>query len=227
MDGEYRNTTGLTRRVALTLAGRVLATAGVGGPITSQALAGASAAAAPAPENDSYLGFMDVACERLDGQWSAVRGAYEPTVGGYSTLVNARMLQVHANAAAIGHTGASRNDARALSLVSVLLASPAPWRTEGNSITRKDKMFHVPGWTESLKEPNAAIDKAVDPQVAEALAAAWRAAEILGMDPGMRQQITEHVSGCARGPFFRYPSVRLNQLNWNCALYALDAELSG
>ncbi|MGH2832870.1 MAG: hypothetical protein ACRDK2_08855, partial [Solirubrobacteraceae bacterium] len=170
---------------------------------------------------------MDVVCERLDGQWSAVRGAYEPTVGGYSTLVNARMLQVHANAAAIGHTGASRNDARALSLVSVLLASPAPWRTEGNSITRKDKMFHVPGWTESLKEPNAAMDKAVDPQVAEALAAAWRAAEILGMDPGMRQQITEHVSGCARGPFFRYPSVRLNQLNWNCALYALDAELSG
>lgn len=227
MGGRYRNATGLTRRGALTFAGRVLATAGVGGSITSQAFRSASAAAAPGPENDRYLDFMDMVCERLDGQWSVVRGAYQPTVGGYSTLVNARMLQVHANAAAVGHAGPARNDARALSLMSVLLASPAPWRTEGNSITRKDKMFHVPGWTESLKEPNAAMDKAVDPQVAEALAAAWRAAEILGMDPDTHQQITEHVSGCARGPFFRYPSVRLNQLNWNCALYALDAELTG
>lgn len=227
MDGDVRNTAALTRRGALTLAGGVLATAGVGGSITSPALTNARATAASEPENGIYLDFMDMVCERLNGQWSTVRGVYWPTVGGYSTLVNARMLQVHANAAVIGHTGPSRNDARVLSLVAVLLASPAPWRTEGNSVTRKDKMFHIPGWTESLKEPNAAMDKAVDPQVAEALAAAWRAAEILGMDPDTRQQIIEHVSGCARGPFFRYPSIRLNQLNWNSALYALDAELTG
>ncbi len=31
----------------------------------------------------------------------------------------------------------------------------------------------------------------------------------------------------ARCSFFRYPGIRLNQLNWNCALYALDAELTG
>jgi len=190
-------------------------------------LVSTNAKAATGTGNDVYLAFMDTISSRLQDQWSIGRGAYRPTVGGYSTLVNARMLQVHANAAEVGHTGPSRNDARALSLVSVLLTGPSPWRTVGDAYTEQDKMFHIPGWTESLNEPDAAMDKAVDPQVAEALTAAWRAREILGMDDQTSQTLVEHVSSCARGPFFRYPGIRLNQLNWNCALYALDAELTG
>jgi hypothetical protein len=225
MDGSPRNAPLLTRRRALALGARTVLAGSMAGPLSS--LTPARAQAASGTENDVFLAFMDTVSARLADQWSDTRGAYHPTVGGYSTLVNARMLQVHANAAAVGHTGPSRNDARALSLVSVLLASPSPWRTVGDAYTRQDKMFHIPGWTESLNEPDAAMDKAVDPQVAEALTAAWRAAEVLGMDEQTRQTLVEHVSTCARGPFFRYPGIRLNQLNWNCALYSLDAELTG
>ncbi len=225
MDRSSRIAPLLTRRRALALGARTVLAGSVAGPLSS--LASASAEAAAGTRNDVFLSFMDTVCARLSDQWSVERGAYHPTVGGYSTLVNARMLQVHANAAVVGHSGPSRNDARALSLVSVLLASPAPWRTVGDAYTRRDKMFHIPGWTESLKEPDAAMDKAVDPQVAEALTAAWRAAAVIGIDEKTSQTLVEHVSSCARGPFFRYPGIRLNQLNWNCALYSLEAELTG
>ena len=39
--------------------------------------------------------------------------------------------------------------------------------------------------------------------------------------------IADRVSRCARGPFFRFPNVRLNQINWNCELYAHAATVTG
>jgi hypothetical protein len=174
----------------------------------------------------SYLAFMDTVVARILSQWSESHSAYRPLGGTYSTVVNARMLQTHAGAALAGHSGASRDDERARRLVATLLSSPCPWRTAGAN-TRHDKMFHLPGWITSLTDPEAVMDKAVDPQVAQALVAAWRAGAILQLDAATLQQIVQAVSGTARCAFFRYPGIRLNQLNWNCALYALDAELTG
>jgi hypothetical protein len=185
--------------------------------------------AVAAPANDavqSYLAFMDTVVARIHSQWSPAHGAYHPMGGTYATVVNARMLQVHAVAALAGHEGASRDDERARRLVATLLSSPVPWRTAGAN-RRHDKMFHLPGWITSLTDPEAVMDKAVDPQVAQALAAAWRAGSVLQLEAGTLQQIVQDVSGAARCSFFRYPGIRLNQLNWNCALYALDAELTG
>jgi hypothetical protein len=182
-----------------------------------------------ATDNDdvqSYLAFMDTVVARIHSQWSETYGAYRPIGGTYAAVVNARMLQTHAGAALAGHTGASRDDERARRLVATLLSSPCPWRTAGAN-TRHDKMFHLPGWITSLTDPEAVMDKAVDPQVAQALVAAWRAGSTLQLDAATLQQIVQAVSGVARCAFFRYPGIRLNQLNWNCALYALDAELTG
>lgn len=208
----------LLARAAGATAGLALArTAGLAQP----------AAAAPADEAVRfYLTFMDTVVERIHSQWSESHGAYHPMGGTYATVVNARMLQVHAVAALAGHEGASRDDERARRLVATLTSSPVPWRTAGAN-TRHDKMFHLPGWVTSLTDPQAVMDKAVDPQVAQALVAAWRAGSVLGLDAGTLQQIVADVSGAARCSFFRYPGIRLNQLNWNCALYALDAELTG
>ncbi len=174
----------------------------------------------------SYLAFMDTVVARIHPQWSEWRGAYRAPGGTFATVINARMLQVHAGAAAAGHNGASRDDERARRLVATLLSSPAPWRTSGVGVPH-EKMFHLPGWTTSLTDPDAVMDKAVDPQVAQALVAAWRAGATLGLPEATLQQIQQAVSAVARCSFFRYPGIRLNQLNWNCALYALDAELTG
>jgi hypothetical protein len=190
----------------------------------------AAAAAAPAaPEDEAvafYLTFMDTVVARVYSQWSETYNAYRAPGGTYSTVINARMLQVHATAAAAGHTGASRDDERTRQLVATLLKSPVPYRISGAN-TRHDKMFHLPGWITSLTDPEAVMDKAVDPQVAQALTEAWRAGAVLGLEAATLGQIVDAVSATARCAFFRYPGIRLNQLNWNCALYALDAELTG
>jgi hypothetical protein len=216
----------LTRRQLLARGAGVAA----GAALARSGVAGASARdVAPAPGGEavaSYLAFMDAVVARLLPEWSQTYRAYHPKGGTYATVVNARMLQVHATAALAGHEGPSRDDERARVLIATLMSSPSPWRTAGAN-TRHDKMFHLPGWTTSLTDPNAVMDKAVDPQVAQALVAAWRAGATLQLEPATLQEIVQAVSGVARCAFFRYPGIRLNQLNWNCALYALDAELTG
>ncbi len=71
------------------------------------------------------------------------------------------------------------------------------------------------------------MDKAIDPKVAEGLTAAWRARAVLGLGPELEARIVAAVDAVARGPFFRYPYVRLNQINWNAELYACAATLTG
>ena len=44
-----------------------------------------------------------------------------------------------------------------------------------------DPQFHNPGWVESLGTRDAAMDKSIDPKVAEALMYAWRARDVLGL----------------------------------------------
>lgn len=224
----------LTRRVML---GR---SAAVAGGLALGALAGrvalpTSAQTAGAPGDPAagidwmaadYWKLADRVTHRMDRRWREAEGAYSPVASPVSTTANAAMLTVHATAALLDHQGESRNDERAASLVAQLVDSPAPWR--GVKVAKNgDKMFHRPGWTQSLRDPRAHQDKAIDPKVADALALAHRAGDTLGLDQAVRERIVDQVDRCARGSFFRYPNVRLNQINWNCELYAVAAQLTG
>ena len=173
-----------------------------------------------------YWSLADSIMERIGTRWNAQRGAYGPYTDSYSTAFNATLLTVHATAALHGHEGPAREDERAVALVETLLSSPAPYRGEG-SPRRDDKMFHTPGWTSSLAHPGAFQDKAIDPKVAEGLVIARRAGDTLGLSVDQRALIAARVDRVARGRFFAYPNVRLNQINWNCELYALAAEVTG
>ena len=88
-------------------------------------------------------------------------------------------------------------------------------------------MFHSPGWVTDLDTFRSTQDKSVDPKVAEALLAAWRARDVLGLRPDVVARIVDCVDRVARGRFFRFPSVRLNQINWNAELYVAAAALTG
>ncbi len=186
----------------------------------------AAARAVPAPPltDADYFAVSDAIVTALEPAWSEREGAYS-TAGWSTTIGNAALLTVFATAAAQGHAGPSRNDARARRLVTLLTGEPPFFTAAAPPVA--DKMFHTPGWTENLGGRYLSMDKSVDPKVAEALALAWGARDALGLDRATADTIVAEVDAVARTPFFRYPNVRLNQINWNAELYALDATLTG
>ena len=175
--------------------------------------------------DDDYLAFADRIAERLDRTWDPADGRYLMGNRGLDSIYNAALLAVHATAALCGHVGPARNDARARRLAERLTASP-PFFT-GPAAPVPDSMFHTPGWTGNMVGSYGAMDKAIDPKVAEALALTWRARDVLGLAPETAARISEVISGVAHGPFFRFPTVRLNQINWSAELYAYEAQVTG
>jgi hypothetical protein len=180
---------------------------------------------AAAFDAEGYLRVADRFATRLAPAWSQADGYYVSGSPALESRLNAAMLVVHATAARFGHEGAARDDARARRLAQVLTASPpffngpaAPW---------PDPMFHTPGWLGNLVPGYTVMDKAIDPKIAEGLAAAWQARAALGLDPVTTATIVAEISAVAHGPFFRFPNVRLNQINWPLELDAYNALVTG
>ncbi len=171
-----------------------------------------------------YFALADRIQRRLNHTWHRERQAYSSGGQHIDAIYNAAILSVHAVAAELGHVGPARNDARARALVARLCASP-PYvaaRPPGGGTMR-----HGPGWLADLGTLDSPQDKAIDPKVAEGLFCAWRARAALALPPETVSLIADRINRVARGRFFRYPSVRLNQINWNAELYAYAAAVGG
>src|SRR3954454_8093810 len=212
-----------TRRVFLAQAGAVALT-----PMLTK-VAWAAPVAAPAvgdpPLTDAqYLALADRIMQRLNHTWVRSRSSYSAGSLNIGVIYNAALLTVHATAAGAGHTGRSRNDERARLLVDQLTSAP-PFFVGGRG--NRGKMYHSPGWLSDLDTFNSPQDKSVDPKVAEGLAAAWRAREVLQRTPQQVERLAHCVNVVARDRFFRYPQVRLNQSNWPAELYSNAALLTG
>ena len=57
-----------------------------------------------------------------------------------------------------------------------------------------DPQFHNPGWVESMGTRDAAMDKSIDPKVAEALMYAWRARDALRLPQETVDLIADRIS---------------------------------
>jgi hypothetical protein len=175
--------------------------------------------------DEDYFAVSDEVVQRLNRTWDESELVYSGGGRVINVIYNAAMLVIHAAAAGRGYSGPSRNDERARVLTARLCESPPFFA--GRTLPHPDSMFHTPGWLGDLDTFDSPMDKAIDPKVAEALTAAWRARDVLGLDPAVVERLRGCVDAVARGPFFRYPSVRLNQINWNAELYACAAALTG
>ena len=180
---------------------------------------------APPLRDADYLALADEVVRRLDRTWVQEERTYSAGGRVIDVIYNAALLVVHAVAAERGHQGPARNDERARLIAERLCESPPFF--SGRELPNPDTMFHTPGWLGDLWTYDSPMDKAFDPKVAEALTAAWRAREVLGLTPAAVARIVTCVDSVARGSFFRFPSVRLNQINWNAELYAHAATLTG
>jgi hypothetical protein len=173
-----------------------------------------------------YWSFADWLATYFDSLWDPDRSYYRSGGGTVGRIYhNSALLTTHAIAALTRHNGASRHDARAARLARRLCDSP-PW-SERTSPSIPDPQFHVPGWTESLGTTDANMDKSIDPKAAEALMYAWRARDVLRLPAETVSLIEDRIARCARGDFFRFPNIRLNQINWHSEMYAHLATVTG
>jgi hypothetical protein len=171
----------------------------------------------------------DAATTPIDGLWNADQGAYV-VAGVARARLNAEMLLVHSYAALAGRTGPDAHPERVEALVKLLTGpmyvptldgkvAPAP--APGHSVT-----IHAPGFADPVGGL-VSMHQALDAVAARALAAAWRARDIVGLSQESRDLIVDRVSAVARSPFWRSPSRLLNQINWSADLYAADATVTG
>ena len=193
-------------------------------PLRAAAAATPTLGAPPLTDAD-YLALADDVLLRLERTWREDEEVYSSGGGGLDAIYNAALLTVHATAALHGHDGPARNDERARLLATRLCQSPPFF--DGQALPHPDRMFHTPGWLGDLYTYDSPMDKAYDPKIAEGLTLAWRTRDVIGLPPETAARIVHCVDSVARGPFFRFPSVRLNQINWNAELYACAAELTG
>jgi hypothetical protein len=180
-----------------------------------------AALAAPPATDAAYWAFADRIQPLLDPRWSP-QGGYYTSPGDGETSFNGNLLLTHAAAAAAGHTGPSRQDERARALAARLLQAP-PFRP-GATIARDQT--HDWGWGDRMDRPafqHAVIDNAV----ARGLGNAWLARDALGLPPETADGIRRALDAAANGPFYTYPALRLNQVNWPVELQAWAHAVSG
>ena len=190
------------------------------------ALAGALIAAPAAPavsfDDATYWAFADRMQQRLEGTWDGERGHYRPGGGGTDLSVNAEMLLTHSVAALEGHTGASRQDARARAIAKRLVSAPAFRETP----IRSSRHGHAPGWGNSL-QGGSEQHLVYDAGVMDALAFAYRARRALDLPEQTVEMIRDRVRRVAAGAYWRWPALKLNQMNWHILVFAADATVNG
>src|SRR6266540_428183 len=186
-----------------------------------------SAVSSPPLRDADYWQFADWLQGALDRLWNEAHQTYTT-----DARLSACVLMTHAIAALKGHDGGSRDDARARALALALCESP-PFRPARNgrptrhTDPRSESQAHAPGWVSSVAQADSPQHITVDPKVARALYYAWRARDELNLPPSTVDRIVQCVSSVAHSPFFRYPNVRLNQINFAAELQACAASMTG
>lgn len=208
-----------------TLAG-ALASCGDGGG--SNPVSGGEDIAAPL-DDDGYWAFADQLAETLNDTWSDDDRAYRVDGDRFLTVHNAEFLLTHSVAALKDHDGPARQDDRCRELLERISEEP-PWlqRRPANAgekdnrvkATRIGPQFHTPGWLKLMDGGNLQMDKSIEPRVAEAMVYAHEARETLDLSDDLVRLMKRRVRDAAYAKFFRYPSVRLNQIDWQADIYA-------
>jgi hypothetical protein len=236
--GEVEVDAGRTRRSFLAT-GALAALGAAGGlarpwPVTVAAaarsvepVAGMAVVASPPLRDAHYWEFADWLQVALDRLWNESHTSYTT-----DTRLSACVLMTHAIAALKGHNGRSRDDARARQLAARLCESP-PFRPARNGRPtrhpdpRSESQAHAPGWVSSVARSDSSQHLTVDPKVARALYYAWRARDELQLPAATVDRIVDLVRAVANSPFFRYPNIRLNQINFAAELHACSASMTG
>ena len=205
---------GLTRRDALAL---------LGGRGRRRVAARPRRARRPAWADGEYWAFADRCQRLLDDLWSpaaalperrARRDEHEREPAVHPRRGGAR--RPHGRRAA----GRARAGDRRAAVRGAAVAAGGD-RARRRPADRRDQT-HDWGWgatMDSHEHQHVAIDAAV----VRGLAQAWLARGPLGLDAAPADAIATAVQRCADSPFYAYPALRLNQINWPIEIFAWAA----
>lgn len=180
-----------------------------------------SASAAHAASTSDYWQYADNLQTRLDARWDEQAGYYRMGGGGVEPMANSMLLLTHAVAAMQGHQGPARNDHRARVLAARLVQGP-PYVTKPGT-----GQVHAPGWVNSMTNARSGQHLVFDAEVVDGLVYAYRARVALQLPDSTVRAIRDAIHRTAHGTFWRYPTIRLNQINWYALIYAADATVTG
>ncbi len=191
--------------------------------------AGGPAVAVAGDDDAGYWAFAARRAQDLEPSWSQDRGVFLVHEDGVNSRLNANMLELYALAALHERpAGPARHDDRARSIVDHFLRAPAyvsgkAPRPQGGEPNEP----HSPGWDSGTDYAVGRQHVSLDPQVAAALATAFRARSALGLSDEQAALIADHIDRVARSRFYRYPAIELGQFNWPAAMYGADREVTG
>lgn len=167
--------------------------------------------------------------------WNARYGAYDRVPGSPGTRLNAQMLRLHVKAVtdpSAGLPSGYADRARIIELVDVLSSAPAFVDGRRTRYDRSDPSHrHRPGFTQIVGRGRGTgrTDPqhiAIDPEVALALAEAYRAADRIGLPAALRSRVRRVVLRVASHGMFSPRQVRIGQLLWTAdmlwARYLVD-----
>ena len=66
-----------------------------------------------------------------------------------------------------------------------------------------------------------------DAEIVDGLVHAWKARRALGLSDETAAKIADRIHRVASSRFWRWPTIRLNQVNWYALMYAADATVTG
>jgi hypothetical protein len=197
------------------------------GALCAGALAAVPASAA-AWDEGAYWGFADQVQKRIDDAWSPRVDQYRVNSPSVDTMLNANELLVHSAAALRGLDPSRpvRADGRARAIATMLVQQSPPW-LETVTDPAPGSQPHQPGWVSSTQQIKSAQHLVVDGEVTDALAMAWLARDAIGLDPAVQALIQDRLRRVADGPYWRYPTLRLNQVNWYAEVYNAAVTATG
>ena len=187
------------------------------------ALATAALAVAPATasalDEQGYWAFVDRMQAKIDRYWDDRADRYSS----FSAGAHADVLLTLSVAARRGHEGPARNDRRARRLVDLLVSSPPFVERPPHPAPQA----HGPGFVSTVENSGGFQHLVVDSEVIDGLRHAWLARRELGLSDDQSAAIADRIHRTAMGRFWRWPAIRLNQINWYALVYAANATVTG
>ena len=164
--------------------------------------------------------------ERLDALWNEESGQYRPGPGGVDALVNSLLLLTHSVAAQQGHNGPARNDHRARLIARALVSAPVFIERRPSHPRPAPRRTRRAGRARCTARTPASTSCST-PRSSTASCTPGRRAARSGCPTRRRAKIADRIHRVASSRFWRWPSIRLNQVNWYALMYAADATVTG